>query len=265
MSSRDLRRTASTIVSVIIFIVAVYTYLQNQSASAPSESTAPPPVTVNAPAAGAPPSVTRPVTTAPPTSTVPAPSAKFDFYVLALSWAPQFCDENNNEDPQECSLGKKLGFVLHGLWPQYNRGYPESCSTQRLPAAVKAQFPGLYPTSSLYDHEWEKHGTCTGLTATQYLTLAQRIKDSFVIPARYRAPEQQIRVRVAEFKQDLKSANPGVVDAMLAPTCSGSSRYLSELQVCFAQDGKPVACSTELQNDSSRSCANSDIVIRNVR
>ncbi len=265
MSSRDLRRAASTLITIIIFAIAVYVYFQDRQAPAATPTGAPPSVTPDVLVVGAPPSVTRPVTAAvPPTVTVPA-NAKFDFYVLALSWAPEFCAENNNEDPQECSIGKKLGFVLHGLWPQYNRGYPESCSTQRLPADVKAKFPGLYPTSSLYDHEWEKHGTCSGLAPEQYLAVAQRIKESVVIPAAYRAPEQAVRVTMAQFKRDLESANPGIADSMLAPTCSGSNHYLSELQVCFAPDGKPVACSAEVQNDSSRSCSNSNIILRSVR
>jgi ribonuclease T2 len=81
----------------------------------------------------------------------------------------------------------------------------------------------------------------------------------------YRAPEQQLRVTTAQFKKDFEGANAALADAMLAPICSGSNRYLSELQVCFAQDGKPVACSSEVQQQSSRSCANADILIRNVR
>ena len=63
---------------------------------------------------------------------------QFDFYVLALSWSPDYCASDGQDDFQQCSIGKKLGFVLHGLWPQYNQGYPSDCSTEKLPAAVKA-------------------------------------------------------------------------------------------------------------------------------
>src|SRR6476659_5472977 len=55
---------------------------------------------------------------------------QFDYYAMALSWAPAFCA--THDDPAECAPGKRYGFVLHGLWPQYVIGYPQSCSTERL-------------------------------------------------------------------------------------------------------------------------------------
>ncbi len=67
----------------------------------------------------------------------------FDFYVLALSWSPEYCSSNN--DPQQCSIGRRLGFVLHGLWPQYNRGYPSDCSNAQLPTAVREQYVRYLP------------------------------------------------------------------------------------------------------------------------
>lgn len=50
----------------------------------------------------------------------------FDYYVLALSWSPEFC--HSHPTKPECVSGK-FGFVVHGLWPQYANGYPENCST----------------------------------------------------------------------------------------------------------------------------------------
>jgi hypothetical protein len=76
----------------------------------------------------------------------------FDFYVLTLSWSPDYCAASNVDDPQQCSLGKKLGFVLHGLWPQYNRGYPADCSNVPLPKDAQQKFPNLYPSPALYTH-----------------------------------------------------------------------------------------------------------------
>ena len=110
--------------------------------------------------ASAAPRTSTPVRTVAP----PEKMSAFDYFVLALSWSPDYCATDGINDPQECSLGKKLGFVLHGLWPQNNQGYPSSCTNEALPASVKAAFPQLYPNDSLFDHEWEKHGTCTGLS-----------------------------------------------------------------------------------------------------
>jgi ribonuclease T2 len=51
---------------------------------------------------------------------------QFDFYVLALSWSPGFC-ENSGSRSRQCDSGRGLGFVTHGLWPQNEQGYPSFC------------------------------------------------------------------------------------------------------------------------------------------
>ncbi len=190
---------------------------------------------------------------------------KFDYYVLALSWSPEYCDSSGSQDPQECAIGKKLGFVLHGLWPQNNAGYPSNCSTEKLTAAVKAQFPGLYPNDSLYEHEWEKHGTCTGLSASQYLSLAKQLKGSLEIPADFQAPQQPFRATSAQLKQEFTQANPGFTSANFEVNCSGSGRYMEELYVCFSRDGQPVACGSELHKNALKSCQQADFLVRNTR
>src|SRR5580692_7150493 len=52
----------------------------------------------------------------------------FDYYVLALSWSPEFC--HSHPTKPECVWGK-FGFVVHGLWPQYANGYPEIVRLRR--------------------------------------------------------------------------------------------------------------------------------------
>ena len=54
---------------------------------------------------------------------------KFDFYVLSLSWSPSFCkdtEERGCESNEQCR-GRPYAFVVHGLWPQYERGFPRDC------------------------------------------------------------------------------------------------------------------------------------------
>jgi ribonuclease T2 len=194
-----------------------------------------------------------------------APAAgHFDYYVLALSWAPDYCSDNPG-DAQECSLGRKYAFVLHGLWPQYAIGYPADCGGAPLPASVKAQFPNLYPNEKLYDHEWNKHGTCTGLTPAAYLSAARQLKARVQIPDAYIAPASPFRVTVDELKGAFLQANPALRGADLAPNCSGSGRYLTELDICFSKDGQPAACGADVQKTALKSCANADFLVRNVR
>src|ERR1700676_4796019 len=56
---------------------------------------------------------------------------EFDFYVLSLSWSPSFCEEasergNEGRSQVQCG-GRPFSFVVHGLWPQYEHGFPDYC------------------------------------------------------------------------------------------------------------------------------------------
>src|SRR6188768_4245397 len=53
---------------------------------------------------------------------------KFDFYVLALSWSPSYCEQAGDRKSAQQQCGARpFSFVVHGLWPQYERGFPEFC------------------------------------------------------------------------------------------------------------------------------------------
>ena len=188
----------------------------------------------------------------------------FDFYVLSLSWSPDYC-AGNADDVQQCSVGKELGFVLHGLWPQYNRGYPADCSTLKLPKDAQQKFPGLYPNTALYTHEWSKHGTCSGLTPEEYLTLSKSLKESIGIPADYRSPAQAFRTTPDQLIAAFTAENPQLNEEALAVQCSGSGRFLQELRVCFSREGESIACSAEVQKNGAKSCGRADFLVRNVR
>jgi ribonuclease T2 len=191
-------------------------------------------------------------------------AADFDYYVLALSWAPDYCSSNPG-DTQECSLGRKFAFVLHGLWPQYATGYPSDCGGDPLPASAKALFPNLYPNDKLFGHEWTKHGTCSGLSPVDYLAAAQQLKDRIRIPAAYRAPAEPFRTTPDDLRQAFLQDNPDLLDSGLAVKCSDSGRYLSELQVCFSKAGQPASCGADVLKSARKSCPNADLLVRSVR
>lgn len=259
-SNQKLTPLQLLIVLVILIGVAFYRYL-NQGLDEPQESTPAAAEIEEQPVEAAEP------TTSPRATAAPAakPAANFDFYVLNLSWSPDYCASNGAGDVQQCSSGKKYGFVLHGLWPQYNQGYPSNCSNQKLPADLKAEFPTLYPSEKLYDHEWEKHGTCSGLGPAQYLALSKSLKDSVVIPKSYQVVPQPMRVTVDELKGEFVEANPGLEAGGLAIYCSGSGRFLKELYVCFSLEGQPAECSSEIHRKAARSCQQADFLVRNIR
>ncbi len=164
---------------------------------------------------------------------------KFDGYILALSWSPAFC-ESRPGDPQ-CAPGRRFAFIVHGLWPQYNNGrWPEFCST-----GPGLSNPGkmldLMPSRSLIRHEWDKHGTCSGLTAEGYFALVRKTYQSIRIPDRFTNPEKWLVISPAEVKKEFIQANPGIREPMLSVQCGGN--FLSEVRICLGKDLKPAPCS----------------------
>jgi ribonuclease T2 len=96
---------------------------------------------------------------------------KFDFYVLSLSWSPSFCDAASTRVQEQSECGPRgYSFVVHGLWPQYERGFPRSCQVPppRLPRQIASSMLDLMPAPQLVYHEWDEHGTCSGLSAAAY-------------------------------------------------------------------------------------------------
>lgn len=207
----------------------------------------------------------RPVARPKPAPQTRNVAGQFDYYVLALSWSPDYCAAKGSGDPQQCGKGRQLGFVLHGLWPQYDRGYPQDCTTEKFDPKMRQQFPDLYPSSKLFSHEWEKHGTCSGLSQLQYHQLSASVKQSVRVPDRYVRPTQPVRVTLSQLKQDFVQANPGFTKNSIAPSCSGSGRFLQEVLVCHSKDGKPGVCSEEVLRRSQKSCGQPNFLVRSVR
>lgn len=177
---------------------------------------------------------------APGTAAMPRelqPSGAFDYFLLNLSWAPEFCHSKPNNP--ECS--GHFGFVVHGLWPQNSGGgYPENCG-QQPGLSNPEKMLDLMPDLHLIQHEWTTHGTCTGLPADNYFALIGRIRNSVKIPQPFVAPARQFSVSTAELKQDFEQVNPGLTDAGMAVTCGGGG-YFVAVEICFTKDGRLTQC-----------------------
>ncbi|MGL5812226.1 MAG: ribonuclease T2 family protein [Aeromonas sp.] len=190
-------------------------------------------------------------------------AGEFDYYALALSWSPQHCAVKPG-DREQCS--RPLGFVLHGLWPQYQRGYPSDCSREQLDPEMEREFAGLYPSRFLYRHEWQKHGTCSGLDQPQFHQLASTLREKVAVPAAYQAPAQPLRKSREQLKQDLVEANAWLSKDSITLACADGGRFLREIYVCIDKDGESaVPCSDEMRKREARSCGQPDFLLRNVR
>lgn len=188
---------------------------------------------------------------------------KFDFYVLSLSWSPSFCKdtEERGRDSNEQCRGRPYAFIVHGLWPQYERGFPRGCQVPapRLNRELMTSMLDLMPAPRLIYNQWDQHGTCSGLAAQTYFDLVRKARDAVKIPDTYTAPKVTLTVAPDEVEEAFVKANPGLPRTAIAVTC-GSTR-LSEVRVCMGKDLKFRDCG-EIDR---RSCRRDKLIMPPVR
>jgi ribonuclease T2 len=165
---------------------------------------------------------------------------QFDFYVLALSWSPSYCEAAQERAPdkapdQQCG-GRPFSFVVHGLWPQYDQGFPAFCQVPapRLDRAIVGSMLDLMPSPRLIFHEWDRHGTCSGLSARAYFETVRKARAVVKIPADYLELDKPIVVSADDVAEAFVKANPGMSRANLAVACD--AKRLNEVRVCLGKD-----------------------------
>jgi ribonuclease T2 len=163
---------------------------------------------------------------------------QFDFYVLSLSWSPSFCAANaerpfRRPDPQ-CGP-RPYSFVVHGMWPQYDRGFPEFCQVPapRLGRNIVGAMLDLMPSPRLVYHEWDRHGTCSGLSQSAYFDTIRKARVVVKIPQQYLALRSPLTVTPDEVEDAFVAANPGLTREGISVTCGG--RRLDEVHICLSR------------------------------
>jgi len=164
---------------------------------------------------------------------------KFDYYVLALSWSPSFCAASQERDPerapdQQCS-GRPFAFVVHGLWPQYEHGFPSYCQVPapRLDRGTVGAALDMMPSPHLVFHEWDRHGTCTGLSPHAFFETVRKARAAVKIPDAYVALDKPITVTPAEVADAFLKANPALKADDIAVACD--RKRLTEVRVCMTK------------------------------
>jgi ribonuclease T2 len=163
---------------------------------------------------------------------------QFDFYVLSLSWSPSFCAANaersfRRPDPQ-CGP-RPYSFVVHGMWPQYDRGFPEFCQVPapRLGRNIVGSMLDLMPSPRLVYHEWDRHGTCSGLSQSAYFDTIRKARAVVKIPPQYLELRSPVTVTPDEVEDAFVAANPGLTREGVSVTCGG--RRLDEVHICLSR------------------------------
>jgi ribonuclease T2 len=163
-------------------------------------------------------------------------SQPFDYYLLNLSWSPEFCYSHPNA--AECAQHR--AFTLHGLWPQNNSGpYLENCSNAPGPQDPSA-YSDIYPDTGLLRHEWKTHGTCSGLAPDAFFNLARRAVQSVVIPTELSSLDHQISLPPNQILDLFNKSNPDIPRESLALSCGNN--YLTAIEICMSKTLKPTAC-----------------------
>jgi ribonuclease T2 len=192
-------------------------------------------------------------------------SGQFDFYVLSLSWSPGFCETPAGQrDQLQCGPSRNFAFVLHGLWPQYEKkGWPQNCAASGGPsdADVKAMLD-IQPSPRLVRHEWEKHGTCSGLSAVDYLKDSREAFEKVTIPEQYRAPLRQITFDPAEMRREFGGVNPEFGEEGFVVVCTNNGRFLQEVRACLSKDLAGRRCNEETLREQ---CRSKQVIMRPLR
>ena len=176
-------------------------------------------------------------------ASLPVSDGDFDFYVLALSWSPSYCaSKGNDADPQQCELSKPLGFTAHGLWPQYERGSPQNCAVgnRNVERETLRRIEAVMPSDGLARHEWQKHGTCSGLSQRDYFDTLMKAVEKVSIPGFFKQPPAARLIAPGMVETAFLQANPGMSAKGFAAICGGG--YLSEVRICMTKDLKFREC-----------------------
>jgi ribonuclease T2 len=191
---------------------------------------------------------------------------QFDFYVLSLSWSPSYCDAATERSPERAARDQQCGerpfsFVVHGLWPQYEKGFPEFCQNPapRLDRNIVSSMLDMMPSPRLIFHEWDRHGVCSGLPARGYFDTVRKARATVKIPPAYLDLAEPKTVSPSEVEEAFVAANPGLTHEAIAIGCD--SKRLNEVRICLSKDLKFRNCAEV----DRRACRRDQVVMPRVR
>ena len=167
-------------------------------------------------------------------------AGQFDFYILSLSWSPSFCAAAHERDAARVSSvqcgARPFAFVVHGLWPQYEHGFPEYCQVPapRLYRGIVDSMLDVMPAPRLIFNEWDRHGTCSGLSPRAYFDLVRKARAAIKIPPEYVDLQAPLNVTPAAVEEAFAKANPGLSGKDMAIGCD--HKRLTEVRICLSKE-----------------------------
>lgn len=186
----------------------------------------------------------------------------FDYYVLSLSWSPSWCaTDGAGRGAAQCDPRNDAHFVLHGLWPQYEDGYPSYCRTvERDPSrSQSAAMEDIMGSDGVAWYQWKKHGRCAGLSASAYYEAARQAYESIAIPQVFRSLGQTVELPATVVEDAFLEANPGLKREQITITCAEGR--IQEARICLTKDLTPRKCGPDVMRD----CRLKDALMERVR
>ena len=174
----------------------------------------------------------------------------FDYYVLSLSWTPTWCAlEGDARGSSQCDQGRGFGFTLHGLWPQYSRGWPSYCRTPHREAtrSETAGMADIMGSAGLAWHQWKKHGRCSGLNPQAYFSASRAAYDAIQRPEMLRDLDREVTLPARLVEEAFLQANPSLRADQVTITCK--ARPIQEVRVCLTKDLEPRRCGADVIRD----------------
>lgn len=182
-------------------------------------------------------------------------AGEFDYYVLSLSWSANWCAlQGDNRASPQCDDDTAHGWVLHGLWPQFERGFPANCPRihPNPSRAVTADMADIMGTSGAAWHQWNKHGVCAGVNADDYFALSRDAYERVVRPDVFRNLDKPVTLPASLIEDAFVRDNPDMPRDGLTVTCK--SGYIQEVRICLTRDLEFRKCGA----DSRRDCTLTD-------
>ena len=189
-------------------------------------------------------------------------SGDFDYYVLSLSWSPTWCAiEGDARGANQCDARHDYGWILHGLWPQYETGYPSYCNTSARPPTrgETNAMVDVMASGGLAWHQWKKHGRCSGLTSQEYFTAAREAYDTVVRPPVLRKLNHTTKLPVSVIEDAFLQSNPEWTADMVTITCKKGR--IQEARICLTKGLEPRECGADVVRD----CAMTDALFDPIR
>ena len=175
-------------------------------------------------------------------------SETFDYYVLVLSWSPTFCIEKNDNNSRQCNGSRDFGFVVHGLWPQFESGYPEFCDVSaRVEDRIVDQMLPIMPAKGLIYHQWKKHGTCSGQRPREYFDTVQAAYRSIEIPEALKKLSKPIEIDPRVIEDAFIDANDDINADEIVVNCR--KNRLREVKICLTPGLEPRACGKDVHRE----------------